>query len=269
MPLKIIDCFTFYNELDMLKFRLEELYDTVDFFVIVEATQTFSGNVKTLNYENNKHLFAKYETKIIYVIVDDMPGGGDAWPREKCQRCAIDRGLSHLDLNDDDIITVTDLDEIFSKHVLQNLKNIGLQNNVYKPSFDMYYYNLECKARLKWYHPKVLNYWTYKNICNRNCEQIRHWGHGIDIPGTSGWHFSYFGDVEFIKNKIQNFSHQEFNNNTYLNSDKIVEQIKKCDDLFFRDNKNTHWFEYCAIKDNKFLPDNYQMLLHFSDIVKK
>jgi beta-1,4-mannosyl-glycoprotein beta-1,4-N-acetylglucosaminyltransferase len=269
MTPKIIDCFSFYNELDMLRFRLEELYDTVDYFIIVEATQTHSGKVKELNYENNKQLFAKYQDKIIYVVVDDMPGGDDAWVREMYQRSAIDRGLSKLDLQDNDIITVTDLDEIFSKQFLQTIRTQTLENNVYVPTFDMYYYNLECKARLKWYHAKVLNYWVYKNVCNRCCNTIRHWGNGININGNNGWHFSYFGDVAFIKNKIQNFAHQELNNVTYLNDEKIVEQIKKCDDLFFRDNKNTHYFEHCAIKDNNFLPENYEMLLHFSDLLHK
>jgi hypothetical protein len=33
---KVIDCFIFYNELDMLEFRLEELNDVVDRFFIVE-----------------------------------------------------------------------------------------------------------------------------------------------------------------------------------------------------------------------------------------
>ncbi len=38
--MKVIDCFIFYNELDMLKFRLNELNDIVDYFVIVECTKT-------------------------------------------------------------------------------------------------------------------------------------------------------------------------------------------------------------------------------------
>lgn len=43
---KVIDCFTFYNELEMLDFKLRELEDVVDYFVIVEATTTYSGNNK-------------------------------------------------------------------------------------------------------------------------------------------------------------------------------------------------------------------------------
>jgi Glycosyltransferase family 17 len=35
--MKIFDCFTFYNEFDILKVRLNELSDTVDYFVLIEA----------------------------------------------------------------------------------------------------------------------------------------------------------------------------------------------------------------------------------------
>ena len=45
--MKIIDCFIFYNELDMLKYRLNILNNYVDFFVIVECKYTFSGKEKS------------------------------------------------------------------------------------------------------------------------------------------------------------------------------------------------------------------------------
>ena len=51
---KIYDCFTFYNELDLLELRLNELNDVVDKFVIVESEMTHSGNKKKLYYEENK-----------------------------------------------------------------------------------------------------------------------------------------------------------------------------------------------------------------------
>jgi hypothetical protein len=42
----LIDCFTFYNEINMLRFRLEELKDVVDYFVLVESDMTFNKNRK-------------------------------------------------------------------------------------------------------------------------------------------------------------------------------------------------------------------------------
>jgi hypothetical protein len=47
MKNKVIDCFTFFNGLDLLEIRLKYLYDTLDYFVIVEADQIFSGENKS------------------------------------------------------------------------------------------------------------------------------------------------------------------------------------------------------------------------------
>jgi beta-1,4-mannosyl-glycoprotein beta-1,4-N-acetylglucosaminyltransferase len=43
---KVIDCFTFYNELEILELKLEELYDVVDLFILVEAEKTHKGENK-------------------------------------------------------------------------------------------------------------------------------------------------------------------------------------------------------------------------------
>lgn len=69
----IYDCFTFFNELDLLELRLEELDSVVDYFVICEAKKTFSGKSKKLFFWENRKRFSKWEDKIIYVIVEDMP----------------------------------------------------------------------------------------------------------------------------------------------------------------------------------------------------
>ena len=57
MKRKVIDCFPFFNELELLKFRLTELDPYVDKFVLVESTRTFTGNFKPLYYSLNKDLF--------------------------------------------------------------------------------------------------------------------------------------------------------------------------------------------------------------------
>jgi hypothetical protein len=66
---KIIDCFIFYNELNMLEFRFQELYNDVN--VLVKSTITSKD--KILYYNENIDLFSKYKDKIIHIIVDDFP----------------------------------------------------------------------------------------------------------------------------------------------------------------------------------------------------
>ena len=56
---KIYDCFTFFNEFELLEVRLNELYDVVDKFVLVEMAETHQGNPKPLLFLENRHKFKK------------------------------------------------------------------------------------------------------------------------------------------------------------------------------------------------------------------
>ncbi len=103
---KIVDCFLFFNELELLTVRLEELYDHVDYFVLVEAAETFRGNPKPYIFEENKARFQKYLSKIIHVKVEDRKPHYGVWEREGFHRNCIRRGLAFCKKND--IILMSD-----------------------------------------------------------------------------------------------------------------------------------------------------------------
>ena len=60
----IYDCFTFFNELDLLEIRLNILDEYTDYFVIGESYETFSGLKKPLYYYENRERFEKWNDKI-------------------------------------------------------------------------------------------------------------------------------------------------------------------------------------------------------------
>ena len=66
---KVYDCVLFFNEPELLEIRLNELYDSVDKFVIVETIENFQGKLKPLYFEENRHLFKKFEDKIIHIAL--------------------------------------------------------------------------------------------------------------------------------------------------------------------------------------------------------
>ena len=68
------DCFIFFNELDALELRLEELDPVVDRFVLVEARTTFTGQAKPLVFAEHRGRFAKFLPKLVHVVVDELPG---------------------------------------------------------------------------------------------------------------------------------------------------------------------------------------------------
>lgn len=110
---RVYDCFTFFNELDILELRLNELSDLVDRFVLVEATVTHMGQPKPLYYAENKARFAAFHDRITHIVLDNMPDASvekNPWVREIAQRDAILRGLT--DARPNDRIIVSDLDEI-------------------------------------------------------------------------------------------------------------------------------------------------------------
>jgi beta-1,4-mannosyl-glycoprotein beta-1,4-N-acetylglucosaminyltransferase len=65
--MKIIDSFTFFNEIDILKMRLSLLYEKVDHFVICEANVTHSGIKKDFNFLDYHNDFLPWKDKIIYL----------------------------------------------------------------------------------------------------------------------------------------------------------------------------------------------------------
>ena len=65
--MKIIDCFPFFNELDILRMRLELLSEHVDKFLICESDVTHSGEKKPFYYEENKDAFKKWENQIVHL----------------------------------------------------------------------------------------------------------------------------------------------------------------------------------------------------------
>ena len=122
----IYDCFTFFNELDLLEIRLNVLNDVVDKFVLVEATTTFSGTPKPLYFNENKKRFDKFASKIIHVIINDTPIQpktiiGEYWSWEFFQRNAIVRGL--VNCKETDTILISDLDEIPNPNQIKDFEN--------------------------------------------------------------------------------------------------------------------------------------------------
>jgi beta-1,4-mannosyl-glycoprotein beta-1,4-N-acetylglucosaminyltransferase len=259
---KIIDCFIFYNELDLLTYRLNLLDKVVDYFVLVESTHTFVGKEKPLFYQENKHLFEKFNDKIIHIIVDDFPHKhpnidfkkNEQWNNEKFQRNCISRGIAKLNLNSKDIITILDLDEIPNPNILTQIKTNDIAVSINILQMDFYYYNLNSKMDHKWNLSKILTFEKYNQL-NIDCENIRFYT--CPIINNGGWHLSYFGDNNFIKNKIENFSHQELNLELFTNQEKIQNRIKNKQDLFDRNIK----IYDINIEDNDNLPPYYDVYL--------
>ncbi len=130
MP-KIYDCFTFFNELDLLEMRLKMLSSVVDYFVIVECAKTQTGVDKPFYFEENKERYSQWKDKIIHVKVNDVQDIShdvvEDWSIENHQRNCIFRGL--VNARPDDIIMVSDLDEFPNPYLLTHLDEYIVKEN--------------------------------------------------------------------------------------------------------------------------------------------
>lgn len=225
----IFDCFTFFNELDVLELRLHELDSVVDRFVLVEATRTFSGRPKPLVFEANKERFKRFLPRIEHVVVRDLPDeSASPWAREAAQRDAILRGLKTA--IPEDVILISDVDEIpRASCVRQFVQARGQAASFYMPTF---YYKLNVKnVRGEVFQPLTV---AVRRAILKTPQETRLWRFGLPGIPDAGWHFSYLGDEDAIRTKIEAFSHQEFN--TREVKDQIAQRVERGEDLFGRAN---------------------------------
>jgi hypothetical protein len=222
---KIYDCFTFFNELEILEVKLNELYDHVDYFVLVESVETFRGDLKPLYFLENKDRFAKFLDKIIHVPVFDRLNTNNPWDREFFQRNQIMRGL--LGAVKDDIIIIEDLDEMISAEKLPEfVQPVQEGKKRYVTcNHPMYTYYLNRKGHMggvtHLLGSIVIQYGDLLQLSPQGARNLR----SQETAIKAGWHFTYMGGFDRVCKKIESFSHSEMDNEVYKNYKKIRAEI--------------------------------------------
>jgi len=244
----VYDCFLFFNELDLLEIRLNELNDVVDKFVLVESSLTHSSKKKPYYFEESKDKFSNFLYKIIHIKVDDTP---DIPPRpgrmgtfhnrhdiEWFQRDCAGRGL--VSCSDDDVILLSDVDEIpRPESVIKASEILSKDENAivsFKQGLYYYYLNGLCmKGSIAepWWGTTACLHKRYPGAQNmRNTKASNK-----NIIDNTGWHFSYIGGADSIALKIESFSHAEFDNEAVKDRSRIKKVIESGIDLFERHDK--------------------------------
>ena len=262
----IFDCIIFYNEFDLLELRLKELYDFVDYFIIVEGTHTFKGHTKENNFELNKDRYLPFLNKIKHFYLPNLININNAWEQEFKQRENIYHALKSLNAKDDDLIIFTDCDEIVKPDIIKLFRESNYQefvdDKVIQLLMDNYCFNIET-LRGTWFGGFICLFKTIENSFSERIHNLN-WHFAKKRIGDSqhfikdaGWHFSYFGGKDMIKNKIEHFAHQEYNNNKFTNETNIDNAIRSKKSLF-----SDETYTYIPFKDNKInLPKYIDIIL--------
>jgi hypothetical protein len=202
----------FFNELDLLDLKIKEESPYVDKILIMEAAITHSGNPKSCNfpidkYKNNKkveHVFIKPEA------FTDCPG---RWDKEERQR---NLAMSYLEVADDDILIVTDVDEIINGENIEKIIAETRKHSIVRIGMRLFYYHINViQPNFQWPHA----YAATGRVCKESTLSFLRTGSDrssgvfhtkfVYIPNC-GNHFAWIGGTEKIKEKINNFAHEEF-----------------------------------------------------------
>jgi beta-1,4-mannosyl-glycoprotein beta-1,4-N-acetylglucosaminyltransferase len=239
---KIFDCFTFFNELDLLEFRMKLLDKQVDFFVIAESNLTHSGLSKPYNFPEAKERFKPWQHKIIYLPIEQSKEGlvfeeqttynpgSAAWKLENEQRNALLKATTYME--DMDMVLLSDLDEIPSPFAIK--KAISFTKPVaFSILFHYYFINCQGAGKDRWWKGCIAA--TAKQFKEITPQGLRDKRDVIPSLSDAGWHFSFLGGTEKIKQKLLATAHTEYNKDEYLSEQHIEEAVTTRKDILKRE----------------------------------
>lgn len=251
----IYDIITYNGEKDILDLRLNVLYPYVGKFIIIEFDETFSGKKKPKRLLKDWNSdWKRFVDKIDYVqitkneyskyrdLADTSPNvpmyGPLHWKQEFCQKESIKDAL--LDLQDEDIVCIGDVDEIWHPSAL-SLPPSKLKLHVYS-------YYLNNLSDEEFYGTIIAQYKDIKDKCLNHLRTN-------DLPRTVleyGCHFTSMGGVAAVKSKLMDsYTAESYAAEQVI--DNLEYNIKNNMDFLFRgfeyEIDESHWPQY--LKENK------------------
>ena len=281
--MKLYDCFMFYDETMLLKIRLNILHKFVDKFIISEARYLHNGKEKKLNF--NIKNFSEFKDKIEYIVVEQPPKLLKIYREdtkknieekkilnsmrlENHQRQMLVKGLK--DLNSEDIILISDIDEIpnLENNDINKINNeiIIFKQKMFYYKFNLYYENFE------WFGSKAIrkkNFVSPQWLRNIKSKNYPIWRvdvffsktkyHNIKFIDDGGWHFTCIKSPEEVHKKLLTFAHHQDYQNSEITLDTLKERMVNKQALYNHslDKKNNNkWITDKKLKkmDLEYLP---------------
>lgn len=222
----IIDSVIGFNELELFKIRYEELKSDIDYFVVLEATHTHSGKPKRM-------YFTEEHANTPQVLVYQWDNGINfapltpeyAWHREHAMREMLRYILLELCIFDDDIIMVSDMDEIPSANALDNW-TYNVNKGIWRFEQRLTYLYLNTFAGL-WHGTRIFR----RDNMPSTMKQARYDDTAGNVIPHGGWHFSSVGGLDRVKTKLQSFAHTELSE---MPAESIQDSLARAVDPFHK-----------------------------------
>lgn len=241
----LVDTFLFFNELELLKVRLDYLGPIVKYFVISEANIDFSGRKKDFVLDKISIKNLPFSEKIIYqkVFINFYSPywiftriryigrkSKFLWKIQDYQRNALLGPLKKFE--GDYAVMFGDLDEIPKLETIIDHSNKNLPQPF---SFEqkLFYYNLTNFAHESNWRGTI--YSNLRYFVNIKPNKLRSERENLPQIKDGGWHLSYFMSPSNISKKINAIADVEKLDNKKIYIEKLCELIKEGKDIFGRD----------------------------------
>lgn len=247
---KIVDCFPYFNEVELLELRIRMLYDHVDGFIITDADHTHSGMPKPFTCKQTLRNLG-VPTDKIEVIEVNLPSKSlhDLnWTRERLQR-----NWAASRFEDDTVYLVSDCDEIIDPNAVQAYRDAYplLSQNILR--IPMVWLNARAdyavcdpNGNLRMFNTPFAcsKSQTIKYSLSDIREAYAMWGKEIDYKDIfpldnngqikpAGWHFSWMGDPDRLKTKLVSYLHSDDNDPLFdtaagpMGSDRLIQFVEQ------------------------------------------
>jgi len=235
----VYDCCMFLNENDLFEIRLNQHWDFVDKFIVVEAGETHTGLKKSLKFDHER--FKPYASKIEYRtfasfeeeipkyphLLDNhamtaynyKPDPKD-WQRDHFQHNYMTKVLSDLGAQDSDIVYISCLDELLKKSAFEQCLPIFADQtatyvNGLRPIFflqvDLYAYKINLLHKTWKEHTvgTLTEYSNFKKILPSTIRQASICTH--PYVQNAGWHFTFLDNTEgeMVLEKQRSWAHSK------------------------------------------------------------
>lgn len=238
---KVYDLLLINTEIELLEIRLGQMAPYIDYFIILESDRTFTDKQKPLYVEENWDLFKPYHKQMIRRTMDLTTGDfQNAWNRESASRNAMFSQVvpfltGDQEAHEDDVLLVSDVDELFKPATVQVLRNCNAPQRV-TASSKLMYYSYQWLSNANWDHPQATVYRGEKGKDTVLPDDLRH--NAGDYKFFEGaWHCSYcFSTIKELAGKITSFSHTEMDKPEFKDPKRVLERVRNGIDAFDRAN---------------------------------
>lgn len=223
---------TYVNESELTRLIMDELKDVVDGFIFLEASHTYQMNIRP-EYPS----FPFSGDNIHHIKFESYPENAKDMPADKVEELVtsvyIDE-LKKIGIRPNDVLLYGDSDELPNSELVKYLAPQVKTGDIFAPEMIFCNYWINCISYEKiWTHFKIFNFQTMIDIGGSPQENIRKKIAGNRIP-NGGWHYSWFGGKSAIINKLESYSHSEFNLPKYKDENHIDRCLQTGNDIFNR-----------------------------------